>query len=298
MSQHTVDFAISYAGEDSAVAEALSARLRELGFECFMAGEQTHLLAGIDAEQFFDRLFTEAKVVLTLISRAYKEKEWTRFEWDVIRERPKPARYLPVKLDESVRILGLPSNIIYLTLQDGYEPVIRACVDRLLSYEAVLGERRETEFERILRAVRDNSKGALAQAYQLVRDKRSRDPLADTPIPTSHDFAPSYQVVSKEWSSFSMVRRLVLRVVVAPRLGTDALTWNLKHCAAIHFNAYKPDAIMVLAYLNEDASDITGPFSAGRCVFAPFGRWEAAQDGVAYNIPVSEFDYEIRIAER
>lgn len=57
----TVDIAIAYAGEDSAIAANLSRRLRELGFECFKAAQQLHLLAVIDAEQFFEQLFIDAK---------------------------------------------------------------------------------------------------------------------------------------------------------------------------------------------------------------------------------------------
>lgn len=49
----SVDFAISYAGEDIAVAREIGRRLRELGFSVFLAGENTHLLVGADAESFF-----------------------------------------------------------------------------------------------------------------------------------------------------------------------------------------------------------------------------------------------------
>ena len=30
--------------------------------------------------------------------------------------------------------------------------------------------------------------------------------------------------------------------------------------------------------------------------FAPFGKWEKALDGFAYNIPVKEFDYSVDFA--
>jgi len=53
----------------------------------------------------------------------------------------------------------------------------------------------------------------------------------------------------------------------------------------------------VFAYLDSDQNEIGKiPFSAGRVIFAPFGKWEKALDGFAYNIPVKEFDYSIDFA--
>jgi hypothetical protein len=53
----------------------------------------------------------------------------------------------------------------------------------------------------------------------------------------------------------------------------------------------------VLAYSKEpNRYNTNGAYTAGFADFAPFGKWEKAEEGVAYNIPTSEFDYSIGFA--
>ena len=49
----------------------------------------------------------------------------------------------------------------------------------------------------------------------------------------------------------------------------------------------------------------SGPFSirlpiswlrSGRVIFAPFGAWEKAQNGVAHHLPTSEFEFAVDVA--
>lgn len=289
-----VDFALSYAGNDEDVAREVSTRLQKLGFEVFFARESTHLLVGLDGESVFEKLFLAAKQVVVFISAHYKERDWTRYEWDLIRERGPTNRFIPVRLDDT-KILGLPSSILYLRF-DGtnYDEIVRTCVMRLLAYEEQAGIHRETEFERDLKAIRDDSQGALAKAYQLVADARTRDPLGDIDIPQS-DHDVSYEVVKQEWCDFSRIRRLVVYAAVPPNLSQDELEFNLEHCAALTFNQFKPDALMVLGYKDDPYGyTVDGHFTAARVLLAPNGKWEDAEDGFAYNLPIDAFRFSIR----
>lgn len=291
----TVDFAISYAGEDEAVAREIDRRLTELGFSVFFAARSRAALVGADGEQLFERLFSNAKQVVVFISESYKKKEWTRYEWDVIRKRENINRFIPVRIDDAL-MLGLPSSIIYLSFTgENYQEIVETCVRRLLSYEQAQGCQRPTEYERILEALQQDSQGALAQAYQLVRDQRTRSPLGDCDVPDIG--TPCYEVVEKEWYDFSVIRRLSLKVLLPRSASRECVRSNLIHCAATHFNTYKPDAVMVFGYFDEgESTDIDSVFTAGRAVFAPFGKWEKAQDGMAYNIPTSEFKFSVDFA--
>ncbi len=292
------DFAISYAGEDSAVARGIAQRLQETSRDLtvFFAEENAELLVGIDGEQFFERLFSNAKQAIVLISKHYKQKQWTRLEWDIILDRANENRFIPIRLDEA-KLLGLSSNIIYISFADSnYEEIIAVCIKKLLLYEKQFGHRRPSEYEKLLDSLKYDSKGATAQAAQLVYDNRTRTPLDDCQMP-DETFPLSYQVVGEEWVNFSRLKRLSVNITVPPDLSPDQLRFNLKHSAASHFNLHKPDAIMVFAYLNADRDEIGEiPFSAGRVVFAPFGLWEKALDGFAYNIPVKDFDYSVDFA--
>jgi len=211
----------------------------------------------------------------------------------VIRERDPLNRFIPVRLDDT-KILGLPSNILYLPF-DGtnYDQIVQTCVMRLLAYEKQAGIHRETEFERILRAIRDDSEGELAKAYQLVADVRTRDPLGNIDIP-EHDSDPSYEIVKQEWCDFSQIRRLVVYAIVPPNLSKGELQFNLEHCAAQAFNEFKPDAVMVLGYKDDPYGyTVDGHFTAAKVVLAPRGKWEEARDGFAFNLPVDAFRFSI-----
>ncbi len=298
LDQNQIDFAISYAGEDSEVAAQIDNRLRELGFNVFFAAKERHLLVSVDGESFFERLFHEAKEVIVLISQHYKHKEWPRYEWDIIRERDRVNRFIPVRLDDT-RILGLPSKIICQPFTgDNYDEIVDTCVSRLLIFERESGIRRPTEYEQLLDVLRNDNKGALAQAYQLVKDQRARSPLSDCEVPES-SFTPSYEIADTEWCNFSVVKRRSVKILVPTGLSQEELRFNLKHCAATQFNAYKPDAVMVCAYSRDaQGHSLDSGYTAGRAVFAPFGKWDKAQDGVAYNIPTKEFDYSIDFAKQ
>lgn len=291
-----VDFAISYAGEDTEVAREITRRLRELGLSVFFAGESSHLLVGVEGESFFERLFTEAKQVIVLISEHYRRKEWPRFEWDIIRERDREKRFIPIRLDDT-KILGLSSNILHLRFAgENYGEIVDTCVKQLLLFERDVGEHRLSEYERVLDAIQSDSRGALAKAYQLVKEGRKRSQLDDCELPAGQ-FQLSYEVVEADWSNYSVVKRRAMKILVPPGLSHDELRFNLKHCAASQFNACKPDAVMVLAYSKDpNGYSVDGIYTAGRAVFAPFGKWEKAEEGVAYNIPTEQFDYSIDFA--
>ncbi len=290
-----VDFAISYAGEEKAVAKEIDTRLRELDFNVFFADRNRPLLLGADGEIFFERMFSEAKQVVVLISKNYKSKPWTRFEWDVIQKRENINRFIPVRIDDTP-IVGLPSNIIYFPFNgDNYQEIVDACVEKLLIYEQAQGITRPSEYETFLTAIKSGSKGATARAYQLVKDKRTRSPLDDCEIPQG--MAPAYRVVDLEWVNVSVVKRLSIKVIVPKNSSREAVLFNLKYCAASHFNAYKPDALMVFGYFDEgENTDTNFVYTAGRVEFAPFGDWERAEEGVAYNIPTSEFEFSVDLA--
>ena len=289
------DFAISYAGEDIQVAKKIATNLCEFSqdFRVFFASDEKAKLIGTDGEAFFEKLFTESKQVIVLISGSYKKKLWTRFEWDIILDRDQENRFIPIRLDNT-RIYGLPSNIIYLPYnENNISEIIKICVKKLIIFEKSKGIRRPSEFEKNLNSIKNNSKGSLSKAFQLVKDNRKRTPLDDLGLPDDN-YSPRYQIKDEEWYNFSVIKRLSLKIEIPPNMSEDELKFNLKHCAIIKFNEYKPDAIMIFASCVESPETVY-MFNAGRAIFAPFGNWEKAEEGFAYNIPSSEFEFEFVI---
>ncbi|MCK4921237.1 MAG: hypothetical protein KAS71_09330, partial [Bacteroidales bacterium] len=228
-------------------------------------------------------------------SKHYREKEWTRFEWDIIRKRNRSNRYIPIRLDDTL-ILGLPSNIIYLTWspQETTE-VVKTCIERLLLYERSTGIHRPSIYEEILDEIQNKSRGSLAKAYQLIADNRERSPLEDAEFPKGN-WTLSYLIVRSKWLNYSKVRRRDLKVRLSADIGQEELIYNLKYCCIREFNDYKPDAVSVSAYSPE--ADLDNASDLAIVEFAPFGDWGRAEEGFAFNIPVQEFDFSLRIMRR
>jgi len=73
--------------------------------------------------------------------------------------------------------------------------------------------------------------------------------------------------------------RKSIKISVPSGLSQNDLQDNLKHAARVLYEKHKPNALMVFAYREGDStSDV---YSAGRCVFAPYGKWEKASEIVS-----------------
>ncbi len=97
----------------------------------------------------------------------------------------------------------------------------------------------------------------------------------------------------QESLNFSTVRRELARIILPKGLSRDEVVYNLKQCCVELFNTGKYDAVGVFAYRKED--DIFGFFTVGSADFAPYGDWGQAIDAVAYDLPTSVYDFNIRL---
>ena len=285
------DFAISYAGEEEQVAQGIHNAIKEKysKYSIFLASKEKTRLVGQDGEQFFENLFLKAKQVIVILSENYKRKEWTRYEWDIIRERNKENRCIPIKVD-NVKILGLSSNFIYLPFKNNFDEISKTCIEKLLIYEKMMGIDRDTELQAFIKELQ-NSTGSVDRAAQLVYDDRERTPLGDIEYPEG-EFTPTYKIIEKNELAFSKLKRLDVRIDVGDNLSEDEIKFNIKHLTATIFNSTKYDAIKIFVYCSK-ASNFLGfdKFNVARADFAPYGDWARAEEGFAYNLPVEKFDW-------
>ncbi len=110
------DFALSFAGADRDVAQALAEKLRENEVEVFYDKfEQARILAE-DVEEYLRPIYqSEANYVVALLGPDYPKRIWTKFESDAFKERFKDGRVIPVWFssappgifDESTRVGGI-----------------------------------------------------------------------------------------------------------------------------------------------------------------------------------------------
>jgi len=293
----TYDFAISYAGEEVEIANGIYRSLKEKyeDFEIFFALKDRNKLIGNDGEEFFENLFNSAKQVIVVLSENYKKKEWTRYEWDIIKERNKENRCIPIKVD-NIKILGLPSNFIYLKFNGDYEDIANLCIEKIVTFEKNQGIERKTDLQKLTESL-ENSKGELDKAVQLVLDKRERTPLNDINYPTGN-YIVSFKIKEIKELPYSRIQRISVRIDLPDNLTKEEVDFNIKYCTAELFNKHKPDALGLFVYSSK-ASNFLGfeKFNIAKADFAPFGNWSQAEEGFAYNLPSDKFDWKIEFEE-
>ncbi|MDR7334618.1 hypothetical protein ABIC83_005293 [Roseateles asaccharophilus] len=93
------DFALSFAGEDRDVAEALFAALSEHELEVFYDINEQHRILAADVEEYLAPIYqSEAQMVICVLGPAYPRKVWTKFESVQFKERFRSGEVIPILL--------------------------------------------------------------------------------------------------------------------------------------------------------------------------------------------------------
>lgn len=91
------DVALSFAGEDRAIAEALKDELEERGLVVFYDHTEQARILGEDLERFFQPIYSaEADFVVVVLGPTYGQKRWTRFESDAFEARFDQGYVIPI----------------------------------------------------------------------------------------------------------------------------------------------------------------------------------------------------------
>lgn len=130
------DIAVSFAGTERGLAEELSKRVREEGFEVFYDGFYPEQLWGKDLVSFFDRIYRKlSRFCVMFVSREYAERMWTTHERRSAQARALQERgreyILPVRVDDT-DLDGLPPSIGYVSLkEESIERIAQLLVKKL-----------------------------------------------------------------------------------------------------------------------------------------------------------------------
>jgi hypothetical protein len=118
--ENRYDFALSFAGEDRAIAEELFRQLQEAESEVFYDKNEQHRILAVDIEEYLRPIYqSEARFVIALLSQTYPKKIWTKIESDQFKERFKAGDVVPLwfsdapvgMFDESRRVGGLTIDV-------------------------------------------------------------------------------------------------------------------------------------------------------------------------------------------
>jgi hypothetical protein len=119
----TYDVAISYAEEDHQLGRAIHDGLTQRGIATFFAPAETAWVWAKDLSHFLPNLYgQQAAVVIVLCTERYRDKHWTRVEYDAVRQAH-GERVVLVSLDGrlpddwprgEVYLEGTPANLVKL----------------------------------------------------------------------------------------------------------------------------------------------------------------------------------------
>jgi hypothetical protein len=121
-SSSAFDVAISFAGPQRELAEALAKKVREAGFDVFYDAFFPEQLWGKDLAVFFDEVFrTKSRYCVIFVSQDYINRDWTSHERQSAVARSIKERgneyILPIKVDQ-VELPGVPPTIGYVSLKE------------------------------------------------------------------------------------------------------------------------------------------------------------------------------------
>lgn len=114
------DFALSFAGENRDLAEALFNQLSEREISVFYDKNEQHRIVAANVEDYLAPIYnSEAEYVIVLLSSSYPKKIWTKFESDQFKQRFGEDTIIPIwysdtttsLFDESKKYGGLSFDV-------------------------------------------------------------------------------------------------------------------------------------------------------------------------------------------
>lgn len=129
------DIAISFAGENRDIAKHLAEKLRAKEVNIFYDEFYKSELWGKELTEYFQEAYgPKTRFVVVLMSEYYPVKDWTGFEFSIIRkeaEKRKTEFILPVKLDDT-RMEGIKEDVAYLNYQnEGIDGIVTCLLKKL-----------------------------------------------------------------------------------------------------------------------------------------------------------------------
>jgi hypothetical protein len=96
------DFALSFAGSDRDIAEALFGTLQESELEVFYDHNEQHRILAEDVEEYLAPMYaSDAQFVICILGPDYPKRVWTKFESEQFKQRFKSGEVIPIVLSST-----------------------------------------------------------------------------------------------------------------------------------------------------------------------------------------------------
>jgi len=130
------DFALSFAGEDRAIAESLFNSLQDNELEVFYDKNEQHRILAENVEEYVAPIYaSDAQCVICILGPTYPTKIWTKFESKQFRESFNNGEVIAILVDTVLPgAFDLAGNVGHITWYAKNDPVqqIEAITDLLL----------------------------------------------------------------------------------------------------------------------------------------------------------------------
>lgn len=149
------DFALSFAGENRDLAEAIAAELAAREISIFYDKNEQHRILANDVEEYLAPIYrSESKFVVALLSKEYPRKIWTKFESDQFKQRFGDNSVIPIwyvdaapgMFDESKKVGGMSFDPTG-NLEAQVHKIVSALAERLEEERQVEAKEADTETE-------------------------------------------------------------------------------------------------------------------------------------------------------
>lgn len=148
------DFALSFAGPDRDIAEALFNDLHEHELEVFYDKYEQHRILAADVEEYLAPIYaSDAELVVCILGPEYPKRVWTKFESDQFKERFGQGEVIPVVLNTApLGVFDSATKVGHISWDRGkdFGEQVKSSVNLLIEKCGAVRARRAREAEQAL----------------------------------------------------------------------------------------------------------------------------------------------------
>ncbi len=114
------DFALSFSGDDRAIAEGIFERLENNEFEVFYDFNEQYRILAEDVEDYLRPIYrSEASFIIVILGPSYPKRIWTQFESENFKHRFKDGSVIPIVLSSTeLSVFDITKKIGYIELNE------------------------------------------------------------------------------------------------------------------------------------------------------------------------------------
>ncbi len=150
------DFALSFAGSDRDIAEALFRALEERELEVFYDRNEQHRILAEDVEEYLAPIYaSDAQLVVCVLGPDYPRRVWTKFESAQFKQRFKSGEVIPIVLSTApLGVFDTAAQVGHIKWDKAgdFEAQVESAVELLIGKSVDIRARKRREAEQVIQA--------------------------------------------------------------------------------------------------------------------------------------------------